>query len=171
MKTKYFLGVNSTTANEAAKVLRDPSIGHAAPLLEGTLQLSTNILGCESSMFLHMRQTPKTASCVANLTYEFDQDLDPHHSCKKLWLLPLGRFEEYTCTQHVITESLGDFGRFVDTAKNEHTTTFIMSGQTYDDMMAMYTGVLSAVIGGVAQALGLLVGLAMFFLRYRYDIT
>jgi hypothetical protein len=159
----YFVAVNASVANAASRVAasRDLYVGvsTASPLLEGTLQLSAQVLACESTMFLHLRQTPAVAACVARKYYGSDAST----TCPMYWLLALGWYEQYTCTHHVVTTALPTFSGILDVAKNVHTVAFTtaLPGQTYDDMMAVYTGALGALFGAVAAIIAAVVALAL----------
>lgn len=150
----YFVAVNATVANAASRVLQS-GVSTASPLLEGTLRLSAKLFACESTMFLHLRQTPAVAACVAQ------KRKDP--MCPMCWLLALGWYEQYTCTQHVVTTALPTFSGMLDIAKNIHTVAFTaaLPAQTYDDMMAVYTGALGALFGAVAAVAAAVVALVL----------
>jgi hypothetical protein len=80
-----------------------------------------------------------------------------------MWLLALGGYEQYTCTHHVATSALPTFSGILDVAKNSRTEAFmgVLPDQTYDDMMAIYTGALGAVFGAVAAAIAAVVAAAV----------
>jgi hypothetical protein len=153
----YYVAINASMANAASEVLYG-GISTAAPLLEGTLKLSQRIYACDSTVLLHLRQTPSVAACVA-------RKLQPYMlgTCPRMWLLALGGYEQYTCTHHVATSALPTFSGILDVAKNSRTEAFmgVLPDQTYDDMMAIYTGALGAVFGAVAAAIAAVVAAAV----------
>jgi hypothetical protein len=156
----YYVAVNASVANAASRVLTG-GFETAAPLLEGTLRLSAKILTCESTMFLHLRQTSAVAACVARKYYR--DGSDALQKCPMKWLLALGWYQQYTCTHHVVATALPTFSGILDVAKNVHTKDFTtaLPEQTYDDMMAVYTGALGAVFGAIAAAVAAVLALAI----------